>query len=672
MSEKMGTDDSAKANCCVCGSSKIGGICHHCDGYICENHFPKDESFILTKKVNEYGEIPGFCDASAGEPDPAHCPDHKHYTRTYYWLFLIAGFLLLSVSLKQPPFPLFFEKLVVWIASAVIAALLIFKIYEWNKRRRSDTKVPLLPAWAFKIEESITHDFNIGGETYSEWKNATGKFTVEPLFTDADKERYDSFIKTYVPFKQREFDTGSIIMKNLHRTSLRSEDGFKWSHLRLTYRAKNYEELMKQNTKKEYDYEITDLDKGKKKYTFWLFPHLTEGSAGSNLEIHLVFPKFSDIKSKIQIKKLEINIPKELYKATNLRVASESIGKIDYVKNVVVWTDIPIKSKDTIFELEFSEPVTEVSKLQGNYELTIKGEDASFSSIMIIPPVFPPALLEPGSQPGEIRSNDSSTKIQGAFIIDTAIFMNEESYTKSKKISKIHYYPDHRLIDLIIKVLADSKVHIKRLTETSARPSSGHGYTKNHFWTIFGRVYHDFYPIDVHLILSGREVYKMQTQPIAGESEIEFTVRARTTKRDMQRLVHVIFDRISNQLHQMLQLLMKQRKLFHSPDKAPATRERKVSLEHELDSLIDPMFEAGELFPEDIEKMPSRFDALFKSAVKELRARISRLPDDLQVDAHKKLSTAIDAYRQSIISSNTLSQFLDEFDAELTPDYEGD
>lgn len=673
MAAKIDTDQTAKGNCSVCGSANIGGVCHHCNCYICQDHLPKDKFSFLTKKVNEYNDIHGFCDAGSGEPDPVHCPECKHYVRTFNWLLLISGFILLIVYLKRPPFPPDWKQILIQIAAILAALSFCLKIMETLKRRFSDTKIPVLPIWSFKIEESIICDFNIDEKPYSEFKDATGRVTVEPFLTDADKQRYEEFMKTYFPSKKRKFDTGSIIFENLHRTSLRKEIGFEWSHLRLIYQAKNYEELIKKNNlKKEYTYEITDLKEGKKKYTFWFIPHLTERKAGLNLEIHLIIPNFSEIESKIEVKNLEVNIPTELEKVTDMRVDGQMKGKIDPINNVASWTAIAIKSPYTVFELDFSKPVINVLKLIGKYELSIsKGEDATFSSVTI-QKAFPPALLAPNSKRSEIHSKNMSTKIQGELIINTSMFIDEELHIVTKNIPNIEFYPDYQLVDRIIAVLKNSNVYIKRLAETSSWRSLTRPRIKNRYWSFFGRYYHNIYPLDVHLILSGQEAYELQTKPFTGISKIELTISARISDSEMRRVVEDKFEEIYNCLQQIRPRLKKNVKPLSSTDVESGTVKGEPFAETDTSSQINSKLQDNDIFSENVEKMPSQFDLLFKAAVKELRTRISFLPYDLRLDAHQKLSTAIDAYRHNIISTNAFNRFLEELDAEVTSEGKGD
>lgn len=662
MSEKIDADNGAKAVCFVCGSKVIFGICHHCERYFCEAHAPIDNSNLWIKKAHEYKDIKGFRDTRPGEKDYLHCRDHKHYVKTYHWLLPFLGALIAIIFLNPPLFRNFPTES---FAGSVFAIYLILKSMEGFKRRLSDTMVPLSPAWDFKIAETITRNFTIGEKTYSEWKDATGKFTAEPSFTEAEKERYDSFLKSYFPTKPRKFELGVIGIENINNTSLRENKAFNRQHLRLIYTAKDYQTLQKTELKREYSYEITNLKSGKKKFTFWLVPHLCENSSACKLEIHLIFPTFSKLKSKLNLNKLEVAIPLELGRVTDLRVDDRLIGIFSQTDLTAHWEGIPIKAKDTVFQLKFTNPITGISQLSGKYDLGISGEGASISG------------LEAGrnsesaffSDIGEMKSNSQSTKIEGEFTIKTSVFIDESSYLVSQNnIPELKHYPDHYLVDNITKALADSDVYIKRLTETASWPTLTLDRIKNRFWSFWGRVYHNIYPVDIHLSMQGQEMYDKNIKQVNPRSKIEFTVSGTTAGTEMRDAINSTYHKIEKNLLKLLEDVGEappSTSVLNSPEPEINAAGGASHEKPDTGNLTTARLNNTQNFPEDQADISFTINSALMSKIKQLRAGISALQPYLQNDAQNRLSTAINAYHQRILTEGMFNDFLERFETQL-------
>ncbi|MBN1347830.1 hypothetical protein JXJ21_00320 [candidate division KSB1 bacterium] len=685
MGKDTDVDKKAGGTCVVCGNGLIKAVCHHCNRYVCESHKAVDDSglFHIIKKAYEFTNISGFRDTKNGEKDDIHCPEHKHYIYTYNWL-LIISVVCTIIRFLEPP--LLLNRIPGQFQTIVVIALWIawfaLKIIESLRRRLSGKIVPLLPHWDFKIEETLTRNFNVDQEIKADWENPKGKLTATPTFTESDKQRYEDFLSSYRPSMPTRFDAGPIAIENIGKTSLGNVKGFYRQHFRLIYAAKNYNALQAQDVKREFEYDITDLKSGKEKFTFWWLPHLSKNSAGDKLELHLVFTAFAaieesikDKKLKISLKKLSINLPPEPQLAAPLKVGGKFFDKIDPKTHDAILEEIPITQKDTAIELLFKGNIYDQSPtLKGAYELNLSEEEGTFSGFKV-KEVLDSHLV---SDPGEAKSNKASTKITGEFTIKTTALVNEYTYASKpqpKETYELPNFADHNLISGMIDALNKSDVYVKQLSEATSWSTLTRERIKNRLWTFIGKAYEKIYPIDVHLILQGRETYNSMT-PENPFSKIEFTVFGKSAGPDMKSLIHRTYSKIQKNI---TELIYQYTQIAPSEDVQPPDRPVPEPVE-EIDttfqtrrSTATPRFDESPGFPEDVAPVPPNLEKFIRT-IKRLRSQINRLPISKRMNWHDELSSAIGAFKKqhAFMSEDYFRDFLLDFPNRLDIELHGE
>ena len=78
-----------------------------------------------------------------------------------------------------------------------------------------------------------------------------------------------------------------------------------------------------------------------------------------------------------------------------------------------------------------------------------------------------------------------------------------------------------------------------------------HAQTLNRFWDIAGRYYYGVYPIDFHLLVTGKEMYTVEDRPTTGQCTFEIKVHATVTDTDLENEVKAFEKKLEKLINQL-------------------------------------------------------------------------------------------------------------------------
>lgn len=200
-----------------------------------------------------------------------------------------------------------------------------------------------------------------------------------------------------------------------------------------------------------------------------------------------------------------------------------------------------IRFKNNIRLYEQKAPVD--AKLSGHLTVTLNGSLSGFRTIM---------LFYPWGKKHNHEEIQSKIKLETTVEVDFEIDLS--------KLRCINLYPqyvdrdpnpkvysnvilDHHIITKLTQRLSEIDAYVKRVTENPTRTDKVNAYVTNHFWDISGRHYKDLYPVDFHLVLTGRS---NQEQRGISTVTAHINVHGFVTDNEMKQIVDESRERLQD------------------------------------------------------------------------------------------------------------------------------
>ncbi|MCB0064157.1 MAG: hypothetical protein KDE19_18670, partial [Caldilineaceae bacterium] len=108
----------------------------------------------------------------------------------------------------------------------------------------------------------------------------------------------------------------------------------------------------------------------------------------------------------------------------------------------------------------------------------------------------------------------------------------------------------HQMVTKLTQRLNETGAYVKRVVENPARTDKTNANVTNHFWDLVGRSYEGHYPIDFHLVLTGKQD---REQNDASSVSSEIHVHGLVTDEEMQKRVKKVRDELQKVVDDILE-----------------------------------------------------------------------------------------------------------------------
>ncbi|MEZ4864806.1 MAG: hypothetical protein R3C14_26070 [Caldilineaceae bacterium] len=533
---------SPQPHCYICHSRIIDKVCHHCGRAICKDH--KSEFVIRNPEFSRFS-----LNATPFRiKDVVHCHDcaKEIYHKRLFWRRLSRLF----------PF-------------------------RW-KQQYSEEYQPTLPTVPniSKIlikEEMEAHvSLNESGKYVESIKSLQPIGDIELIlqFNDTDRERIKSYYRKYKP-KSNDllFHAGFVIANetsNLHFTQSATANRLQIDpldkHAKYTFEmfgklneqgflSGNSTEKLANQLHYILPYKISRSDKKEIPFPIQLVPVLVKDDA-----VALEIQSRPGIGSLIQVESARID---------QLTVSAPAYAsKINFVhpparisNSTLTATWVMLSANDRVRQ-STSEFTTEDPsqdwhcyrshymrfqnnirlydrktlmdmKLVGQLIMTLKGTLSGLQTVMLFYSWGKKLSDE------EIQSKVRlETKLKLDFEIDLSGLRCPKPYPEYSDTDHSKIYSnvvlDHRVISRVIRNLNSINAYVKRVVENPAHTDKTNAHITNYFWDITGRHYKGIYPVDFHLVLTGKF---NQDQDGRNSATADLYVQAFVTDKKMQKIV---------------------------------------------------------------------------------------------------------------------------------------
>lgn len=286
-----------------------------------------------------------------------------------------------------------------------------------------------------------------------------------------------------------------------------------------------------------------------------------------DIEIEIVEPSGGNLDGAC-IHSLEILVPRAL----GIVAGVDPIGAIDLAYTgsdaQIRWKNLSFDTntrpgrctKNIVIQFRSDVKVFQASGLHGTIELHYPGlsiRKATLKSVMNTGRPYQPRiddhavlLFDAFGNRRDVDAPAFETHVKASFQLDLRGLRVERIHRpKTQPIEREGVCPNNERVASIIDQLNREKFYIKRVTENPPPTSKEDAHQTQHFWGIHGRAYEGVYPVDFHIVLTGKEAYNGGT---GSRIQAEIHVEAAVTKDEMGKKADAVAQRLQELIRDAL------------------------------------------------------------------------------------------------------------------------
>lgn len=546
----------------------------------------------------EYTELPLERDTAVHCETCTHLPGLNLIVNLLLWLSLLL--LIWRVLLTDLPF-----ARAVWLPT-ILAFTVLFTlglvnfIYFQYKLMKSPPPFPLIGrAPSVQISEFLHSSITVNGDgeytAVTDLNRCHGTITTNAQMTRLDKSRLEKYRQKYrrKNLPRIPYSLGFLLFDNIRPVKFHNETQYLFKNKLKPLRLRSSNPLGKWETNGELPAEAVEQhydlpfapDEDREVSPLQIFAAII--SEGTNyienktddeqviqnqsqprtgLELIVqVNPKIwakNLLATNVTIKELCIEV--DSAKQFGSMPLAKPIQSLESKENVVVWKGIKLESPDEklLYENLSSETGQEIeakktiarkrffvrfreqnftpdTKLRGRLVAKFDDTISGIGNVQFFDP------LGYKVDKRQFRAKGEST-VTINFSIDLAYLkIREHVAPKVASLGEYDKIPDHHLVNKVVaKLISDEKTYVQRVVENPPQTNQASGLTENRFWDIGGRQYEGVYPMNFHIMLSGRQHYEGSDLPNSGESTFNVEISATSSCEETVEAVEVMRDRL--------------------------------------------------------------------------------------------------------------------------------
>ena len=482
-----------------------------------------------------------------------HCEFCAHRNHSHIWIVLwnviiifVISFLIVVISfvnLSSQVLSVIYSLL--WIAFFL---LIVASILEFlGIRRDRISNIPPFPLVGrdpkIQVQELLRGKVILDSEgIYEEFaETPKGNLFFSVRLTPNDFERYKKYkkkfgVKEHIEISESAgfiaFETkNSLIFLNEDSSNRKQATTLPLKKM-INWRASRYDQSRSQWIwSSDHSYEIMTLANQERILPVQLIPTIVNEGSSQALELTVqVNNEFHgyDLRANPVIEELHLYAPTSLTNCKNQEPPSrKSLRRDDKLE--MIWSNQELnQGKDEVyyrtFFLLFINPVRENMEFSGFLRVRLEG---AFSGIDNLKLFYPWGKLR---SDGGLTKEDKFTDVIVDFQLTLQHAFLRKFYTLAPPIIKIiGLIPNYDMVIRLVEQLNYENIYVQRVIENPATTSSVDAQTRNRYWDIAGRYYYGVYPIDFHLVVTGKEKYTNEELPTTGESSFEIKIHSTVT-----------------------------------------------------------------------------------------------------------------------------------------------
>ncbi|MEW6730752.1 MAG: hypothetical protein AB1489_05395 [Acidobacteriota bacterium] len=526
----------------------------------------------------EFGQL--GLDSNCGE-SPVHCEECAHIVyEPKYTLIIIGGLIAITGLL------LLSDNSDLGIYGFLLGcALATFGVYLYRKRKYEglfkQTDLPLMPNLDdIQLREKLLARIVLDANGCYHVKTTSVKSTlmVKATFTGDDLKRLQNYRKKYLLTDDKEiiFHAGFAVLRGraglvcidngrqinqsemvFPMTGLISKQPFfatvptyagKWRFSRRYRLLQKPDEillsvhlvpsLVQQSAQQRLRFDLQ-----------WTDPSLeTNGSARYQDES---LDSASKAKNSLinRIELLELNVPVDWGEIENLDPVDATIGIARQKENencavrTITWKNLLLNESEQkecrcTFFVKFDSRIDLTAVIRGRVKLSFRKTLSGVKGVEL----YYPLGWQRKSNPAEIETIvkvNFALSLNGLRYQDVRIVPNAKIDSDKNRQETVMFegvIPDHTTVIALTNAMNEQGFYVKRMTENP--PHTGERSKVTHrYWDIGGRQYLGVYPIDFHLILTGKEIYRGDIRAEDGDTRTTLTVKGTYANPEMEERI---------------------------------------------------------------------------------------------------------------------------------------
>lgn len=572
--------------CAVCKSPDVAGVCHHCGQYLCKQHIATPQ--IYQSHSQEFAPMLGGTKWTEAVhcQDHAHFVFSALKTMVVpggivaaiSFLYAARGILaiirfvadLLTNGLHRSIWTTWLvstwmtgERGLIWemllsslgplVVSMIVlvfsAALFAWGLYLHIARYLPQAKkvpldaVPIVPSqYVIQANETIEAEINVS-KTFEEYIRLARHRGIVTISVSLDQDAQDSLEESrkkaerYGWEQPNLLDLGYIVLDRVRHVHVKPTET--WSSANHLYRlvyGRNDVDVAEQVEKGNWqqvlqcEYGIDDQALSIRKnahlpgrFVVWLKPTLMPMSAGRTVAFEFDLP--AETKVRATLREFVLAIPRDPFMIDSVEFpVYNTNGQMYPDTSEIRWVNRKIsRETDRWPQVTFTHDATGMKlQMTASFEIELDGtlSGLQIQRDHIWSPTGRPALQRDATATMQYR-----TLISGHAEIDPSVFSYQCERTESRTIQAPGVTLTPERVKTVLQALADAGVSLKNVSQHEPVVEQQEGAVVKRSWDILGRYYERIYPIDVHVVLSGREPHNKQEQ-LGSETTIQLAVRA--------------------------------------------------------------------------------------------------------------------------------------------------
>lgn len=283
------------------------------------------------------------------------------------------------------------------------------------------------------------------------------------------------------------------------------------------------------------------------RFAVWFKPTLLPMSAGRMVSFEFDLPE--EIRAAATLKEFVLRVPKGAFGESDVAFPIQGTNGQAYPDTFEVrWGNRRISGGSVQWpQVAFRQDVTQmIAPMAASFEIRI---DTTLSGLRIERDDiwFPTGRSAP--KRGSIVTVQHRTLINGQATIDPTVFSYQYERTYTRMLQKHGIPLTHEQVRSVLQALADENVSIKHVSQREPVVESQEGAVLKRSWDILGRYYSRIYPIDVHVILSGRESLNEEDRANSGVTiQLALRVLVNSKAKEMELAVEGLCTKFENLL----------------------------------------------------------------------------------------------------------------------------
>lgn len=204
-------------------------------------------------------------------------------------------------------------------------------------------------------------------------------------------------------------------------------------------------------------------------------------------------------------------------------------------KNILLVNNTPVPYK--VFFVRYRRPVEQTMVFKGCIEVEVNQSASGIKQVLLF---FPTGH----------RRKDPHCQFKTTIIADFEIHLQKwfvrRTYTLNFPVLGKNLPPNYSIVNSIVSDLSSNEgYYIQRVIENPPHTNKADAYILNRLWDIGGRWYGGLYPIDFHIVVTGKEFYNEgRDTPIKGELTFDITLQAIIVNKELKDMVDNVRKKI--------------------------------------------------------------------------------------------------------------------------------